>query len=106
MTNNNTHKGNEMFEKLTSEDLIADMDNYNDALEMAEAQLELEMIEAGEVEENYEHGDYRDELLQDELDMIDEFEDDDLIDSVVSFDDMLNGFNQFDDQRDFDFYDS
>ena len=65
MTNNNTHKGNEMFEKLTSEDLVADMDNYNDALEMAEAQLELEMIEAGEVEDNYEHGDYRDELVQD-----------------------------------------
>tara|TARA_B100000749_G_scaffold162162_1_gene124628 strand:- start:563 stop:817 length:255 start_codon:yes stop_codon:yes gene_type:complete len=67
MTNNNTRKGNEMFEKLTSEDLIVEMDNYEMAHEFA-AELEL----AAEVEDNYEHGDYRDELdLIDEAAIID-----------------------------------
>jgi hypothetical protein len=81
-----------MFEKLTSEDLITEMDNYELELEFA-AELEL----AAEVEENYEHDDYRDDLVEDELD---------IIDSDISFDDMVDSFNRFDDVRDFDYYES
>jgi len=58
-----------------------------------EAELEL----AADVEENYEHGDHRDELVQDELD---------IIDSDISFDNMLGGLSRYDDQRDLDFLDS
>ena len=78
--------------------------------ELEQAELDLvnaELDLAAEVEENYEHHDYRDELFEDELEMADD-EDDwgDIVDPDTSFDDMLDGFNRFDNQRDLDFYES
>jgi len=57
------------------------------------AELQL----ASEVEENYDHNDYRDDLYEDEMDMID---------NDTSFGDMVEGFNRADEARDFDFYGS
>jgi hypothetical protein len=103
LTNNNAHKGNEMFEKLTSDDLITDTDDYNAAVEMAEAQLELEMIEADRYAEIDE---YIDEMY-DEIEMYDE---DDEADEDVEFEGNFDSFeetvHQLDDSRDLDFYES
>ena len=80
----------------------AELDFVNAELDLA-AEIQL----AAEVEENYEHHDYRDELFEDEFEMA--FDEDnwgDIVDPDTSFDDMLDGFNRFDDQRDLDFYES
>ena len=76
--------------------------NVDEAMEAILEQEELDFVNAelqlaAEVEENYEHHDYRDELFEDELD---------IIDSDISFDDMLDSFSRFDDVRDLDYYES
>ena len=76
--------------------------NVDEAMEAILEQEELDFVNAelqlaAEVEENYEHHDYRDELFEDELD---------IIDSDISFDDMVDSFSRFDDVRDLDYYES
>ena len=76
--------------------------NVDEAMEAILEQEELDFVNAelqlaAEVEENYEHHDSRDELFEDELD---------IIDSDISFDDMLDSFSRFDDVRDLDYYES
>ena len=76
--------------------------NVDEAMEAILEQEELDFVNAelqlaAEVEENYEHHDYRDELFEDELD---------IIDSDISFDDMLDSFSRFDDVRALDYYES
>ena len=76
--------------------------NVDEAMEAILEQEDLDFVNAelqlaAEVEENYEHHDYRDELFEDELD---------IIDSDISFDDMLDSFSRFDDVRDLDYYES
>ena len=89
MTNNdnNNERENEMifddFETTVTNEETQAYSDYVDA-------EELEAIEA-EMEE-----------LEDEFDDIE----DELVDFNISFDDMVDSFNQFDDERDLDFYDS
>ncbi len=62
---------------------------------------------AAEELEAIEHGDYRDDLIADEYDIMDEFADDEY---AVEFEDDIDSFeemaNQYDDSRDLDFYES
>ena len=96
MTNNNSHKENDMTHDDFETQIHPEESNeYFDYVSGENFEAELEL--AAEVEENYEHGDYRDDLVEDELDVID---------SDVSFDDMVDSFNRFDDVRDFDYYES
>jgi len=91
MTNNdnNNERENEMtfefddFDTTVSNEETQAYSDYVDA-------DELEAIEAEMVE------------LEDEIDEIT----DELVDFDISFDDMVDSFNQFDDQRDLDFYES
>ena len=92
MTNNNTHKENDMFHD--------DFDTQIQCEELfneAAAWEELEMIDADENE-------------IDEYDEYDEADEDDEDDEDVEFEDNFDSFeetvNQLDDSRDLDFYES
>ena len=85
-------ESNEYFDYVSREELAADLE-WDAHWASFDAELEL----AANVEENYEHGDYRDDLVEDELD---------IIDSDTSFDDMLGGLSRNDNQRDLDFLES
>ena len=89
MTNNNTN--NERENEMIFDDFETTVTNeetqaYNDYVDAEE----LEAIEA-EMEE-----------LEEDIDDINN----ELLDFDISFDDMVNSFSQFDDERDMDFYDS
>jgi len=105
-----------MYDKLTSEDMITDADNYNAALEMIEAQLELEMIEADRyaeideyIDEMYDELELEDDDDADEDDEYDEdmySEMDALAHADTSCEDWDETQSLYDDDRDGDFYSS
>ena len=89
MTNNDTNneKENEMkFDDFETQVHPEETSEYNEYVDAEE----LEAIEA-EMDE-----------LEDDIDDINN----ELLDFDISFDDMVDSFNQFDDQRDLDFYES
>ena len=89
MTNNDTNneRENEMFDDFETQVHPEETNEYFEYI----AREELEAIE-----EEMESLDFDLELDTD----------DELIDFDISFDDMVDSFNQFDDQRDLDFYES
>lgn len=95
MTNNDTttEKENEMtfdhFDTVVTNEETQAYSDYVDAEELAAIEADEENWE--EMESDDGHRDLYD---------------DELADFDISFDDMVDSFNQFDDARDFDFYES
>ena len=104
MANNNAHKENDMtYDDFETQIHPEESNEYFDYVSGEDFEAELRL--AADVEENYEHGDHRDELVQDEIEFIDEQRITDTVDEF-DFDDVLASLAAYDEHRDVDFLDS